>query len=135
MEIALIENVQREDLNAMEIAVAYQKLMERFDLTQESLAKKVGKSRPHVANFLRLLQLPENVQEYVSRGTLSMGHARALLGVKDRKQLIQLAKQTIEENLSVRQLESWFKIWNKKTNKKKRKTETKSICLNSMKRN
>lgn len=105
MEIALIENVQREDLNAMEIAIAYQKLMDRFDLTQEALALKVGKSRPHVANFLRLLQLPENVQNYVSRGTLSMGHARALLGVKERKQLIQLAKKSMEENLSVRQLE------------------------------
>lgn len=105
MEIALIENLQREDLNAIEIAMAYQKLMERFNLTQESLAKKVGKSRPHVANFLRLLQLPESVQQYVSRGTLSMGHARALLAVKDKQLLLRLAKQTMEQELSVRQLE------------------------------
>lgn len=123
MEIALIENVQREDLNAMEIAVAYQKLMERFDLTQETLAKKVGKSRPHVANFLRLLQLPENVQEYVSRGTLSMGHARALLGVKDKRQLIQLAKQTIEQHLSVRQLEQLVQNLEQKNKAKKREKQ------------
>ena len=106
MEIAIIENIQREDLNAIEVAAAYHKLMERLQITQEELAKKVGKSRPHVTNFLRLLQLPDNVQEYVSRGTLSMGHARALLAVKDRKQLILLAKKTIDEGLSVRQLES-----------------------------
>jgi ParB family chromosome partitioning protein len=106
MEIALIENIQREDLNAIEVAVACHKLMEKFKLTQEDLAKKVGKSRPHIANFLRLLHLPDNVQEYVSRGTLSMGHARALLGLKDRKQLILLAKKCIDESLSVRQLEA-----------------------------
>lgn len=105
MEIALIENLQREDLNAMEIAVAYKKLMDKFELTQEELAEKVGKSRSHVANFMRLLNLPDNVQNYVSRGTLSMGHARALLGVKDRKTLIELAKRCISEELSVRQLE------------------------------
>lgn len=109
MEIALIENIQREDLNAMEVAVAYQKLMERFDLTQEELSLKVGKSRPHVANYIRLLHLPENVQEYVSRGTLSMGHARALLGIKDRKVLINLARKCIDEGLSVRQLEDLVK--------------------------
>lgn len=105
MEIALIENIQREDLNAIEVAIAYHKLMDRFKLTQDELAQKVGKSRPHVANILRLLQLPENVQEYVSRGTLSMGHARALLGIKDRKKLLLLAKKCIDEGLSVRQLE------------------------------
>lgn len=126
MEIALIENLQREDLNPMEIAVAYQKLMDHFDLTQENLAKKVGKSRPHVANFLRLLQLPENIQEHVSRGTLSMGHAKALLGVKDRKQLLQLAKKTMEENLSVRQLESLVQDLDNKTVMKKKKTRQKT---------
>jgi ParB family chromosome partitioning protein len=109
MEIALIENIQREDLNAMEVAVAYQKLLERFDLTQEELSLKVGKSRPHVANYIRLLHLPENVQDYVSRGTLSMGHARALLGIKDRKTLINFAKKCIDEGLSVRQLEDLVK--------------------------
>src|SRR5690606_3257705 len=85
MEIALIENLQREDLNAMEVATAYQNLIDTFSLTQEELSVKVGKSRSHIANFLRLLQLPEKVREYVSRGTLTMGHARAIAGMKDEK--------------------------------------------------
>lgn len=105
MEIALIENLQRENLNAMEIAVAYQGLMEQFKLTQEELSLKVGKSRSHIANFLRLLTLPEDVKDYVSRGTLSMGHARALAGLKDSTMIKDLAKQCIDHEWSVRQLE------------------------------
>ncbi|RJG23711.1 ParB/RepB/Spo0J family partition protein [Paenibacillus thiaminolyticus] len=105
MEIALIENLQRENLNAIELALAYQGLMDQFSLTQEELSVKVGKSRSHIANFLRLLQLPEEVKEYVSRGTLSMGHARAIVGVKDTTKVKQLAKSTIEQGWSVRQLE------------------------------
>lgn len=106
MEIALIENLQREDLNPIEIAQAYQKLMETFHLTQEELAQKVGKSRPHVANFLRLLTLPKEIQDDVSRGTLSMGHARALLGVEDDVMRMELAKQAVRERWSVRELEA-----------------------------
>lgn len=105
MEIALIENLQRENLNAIELALAYQGLMDQFSLTQEELSVKVGKSRSHIANFLRLLQLPEEVKEYVSRGTLSMGHARAIVGVKDTAKVKQLAKSTIDQGWSVRQLE------------------------------
>jgi ParB family chromosome partitioning protein len=105
MEVALIENVQREDLNAIEVAIAYQSIMDAFELTQEALAAKVGKSRPHVANFLRLLQLPTEVKDYVSRGTLSMGHARAIAGVEGEPLKKRLALQAIEENWSVRQLE------------------------------
>ncbi|MDP4096455.1 ParB/RepB/Spo0J family partition protein [Paenibacillus sp. P96] len=105
MEIALIENLQRENLNAMEVAVAYQGLMEQFSLTQEELSMKVGKSRSHIANFLRLLSLPDEVKDYVSRGTLSMGHARAIVGVKDEQVLKQLANQCIEQHWSVRELE------------------------------
>lgn len=105
MEIALIENLQRENLNAMEVAVAYQNLMDTFQLTQEELSLKVGKSRSHIANFLRLLSLPDEVKEYVSRGTLSMGHARALVGIKDNGKIKQLAKQCIEHEWSVRELE------------------------------
>ncbi|MCH1641522.1 ParB/RepB/Spo0J family partition protein [Paenibacillus timonensis] len=105
MEIALIENLQRENLNAMEVAVAYQGLMDQFQLTQEELSMKVGKSRSHIANFLRLLSLPEEVKEYVSRGTLSMGHARALVGLKDPATIKQLAKQCIDHEWSVRDLE------------------------------
>jgi len=105
MEIALIENLQRENLNAMEVAVAYQGLMDQFQLTQEELSLKVGKSRSHIANFLRLLSLPDEVKEYVSRGTLSMGHARALVGLKDPGKIKQLAKQCIDYEWSVRELE------------------------------
>lgn len=104
-EIALIENLQREDLNPIEIAEAYQSLMEKFDMTQDVMAKKVGQSRSHVANMLRLLNLPGEIREHVSRGTLSMGHARALLGLQDKKQQIALAEKTIDEELSVRQVE------------------------------
>jgi len=110
MEIALIENVQREDLNAIEIAIAYQNLIDQFQLTQEELSVKVGKSRSHIANFLRLLQLPESVKGYVSRGTLSMGHARAIVGVKQPKKMQELADQCISEQWSVRQLEEQVKL-------------------------
>lgn len=105
MEIALIENVQREDLNALEIAAAYQNLIDTFKLTQEELAMKVGKSRSHIANFLRLLQLPAEIKEYVSRGTLSMGHARAIITITDPKVQKELARKAIDDNWSVRQLE------------------------------
>jgi ParB family chromosome partitioning protein len=114
MEIALIENLQRENLNAMEIAFAYQGLMDQYALTQEELSLKVGKSRSHIANFLRLLALPEEVKEYVSRGTLSMGHARAIVGVKDPVLIKQLAKQCVEHEWSVRELEETVKHLDRK---------------------
>lgn len=127
MEIALIENLQREDLNPMEIATAYQKLMDAFSLTQEELAYKVGKSRPHVANFLRLLQLPAALREDVSRGTLSMGHARALLGVKNEEQQLMLAEKVKREQASVRQLEQWINELNKR--RKYKKVEERDVTL------
>ncbi|WP_027086767.1 ParB/RepB/Spo0J family partition protein [Cohnella panacarvi] len=105
MEIALIENVQREDLNAIEVAIAYQAIMNQFNLTQEELSLKVGKSRSHIANFLRLLTLPEEIKDHVSRGTLSMGHARALAGVKEDAKRRELAKLTVTNEWSVRELE------------------------------
>jgi ParB-like partition proteins len=105
MEIALIENVQREDLNAIEVAIAYQAIMNQFNLTQEELSLKVGKSRSHIANFLRLLTLPDEIKDHVSRGTLSMGHARALVGIKEDAKRRELAKQTLTNEWSVRELE------------------------------
>ncbi|ASA24988.1 ParB/RepB/Spo0J family partition protein [Paenibacillus donghaensis] len=114
MEIALIENLQRENLNAMEIAVAYQGLMDQFALTQEELSLKVGKSRSHIANFLRLLSLPEEVKEYVSRGTMSMGHARAIVALKDPELVMQLAQQCVEQQWSVRELEETVKNLDRK---------------------
>lgn len=127
MEIALIENLQREDLNPMEIAAAYQKLMDHFSLTQEELASRVGKSRPHVANFLRLLQLPSAIQEDVSRGTLSMGHARALLGVKDPDVQMRLAEKVKKEGASVRQLEEWIQQINQGAVKKKKPKKVEKV--------
>lgn len=109
MEIALIENLQREDLNAIEVAVAYQALIDKFKLTQEELSMKVGKSRSHIANFMRLLSLPEEIKENVSRGTISMGHARALAGIKDQAVQQQLANQIISLEWSVRELEDAIK--------------------------
>ncbi|GGG26820.1 ParB/RepB/Spo0J family partition protein [Paenibacillus abyssi] len=105
MEIALIENLQREDLNAIEIAIAYQAIMDKFELTQEELSLKVGKSRSHIANFLRLLTLPAEIKDDVSRGTLSMGHARSLVGVKEDSVRKELARLVKEQEWSVRDLE------------------------------
>lgn len=124
MEIALIENVQRENLNALEVATAYQALMEEFKMTQEELATKVGKSRSHIANFLRLLSLPDEVKEYVSRGTLSMGHARSLVSVKKEEMIIALANKAIEQSWNVRQLEEAVQnIDKKKEDSAKSKTK------------
>jgi len=105
MEIALIENLQREDLNPLEEAEAYRTLMETFGLTQEALAKRLGRSRPQVANTLRLLQLDPKVQEEVRSGRLSMGHAKVLLGIEDAAEQAALAERTVRDQLSVRQLE------------------------------
>jgi ParB family chromosome partitioning protein len=124
MEIALIENLQREDLNSMEIALAYQGLMDTFALTQEQLSVKVGKSRPHIANFLRLLQLPEEVKDYVSRGTLTMGHAKAIVGLKDVKAIKEIALAAIKHEWSVRELEEQIQKIEQPT-KVKKKTKVK----------
>jgi ParB family chromosome partitioning protein len=125
MEIALIENVQREDLNALEIAFAYQGIIDQFSLTQEELSAKVGKSRSHIANFLRLLSLPEAIKQYVSRGTLSMGHARAIVGVKDDKIKKELAESTISKQWSVRELEEAIKMLEEPSGPEKEKAKQK----------
>ena len=104
-QIAVIENVLREDLNVVEEAFAYQALIDRFDLTQEQVAKQVGKSRPAVANLLRLLELPEDVLEQLKAGDITAGHARALLGLSDPEKIIPLASRIIAKNLSVRETE------------------------------
>ncbi|MGA4722076.1 ParB/RepB/Spo0J family partition protein [Fictibacillus nanhaiensis] len=105
MEVALIENLQREDLNPVEEAQAYQKLMEHLKLTQEELATRVGKSRPHIANHIRLLQLPKPVLELLSNGQISMGHGRALLGLKKKTKMQLVVDRVMNDNLNVRQLE------------------------------
>jgi ParB family chromosome partitioning protein len=103
LELGIIENVQRVDLNPIEEALAYKALMERFGRTQDAVAEVVGKSRPHIANALRLLNLPEAVQGYVLQGQLSAGHARAIVTAGDP---LALARQVIDRNLSVRATEA-----------------------------
>ena len=105
MEIALIENLQREDLSPLEEAMGYQSLMDSYDITQEEVAKIVGKSRSAVANVLRLLKLPEEVQSLIRSGQVSAGHGRALLSFPDDAEKIAVAKRVIEEDLSVREVE------------------------------
>lgn len=105
MELSVIENLQREDLSPMEEAESYQFLMNNLELTQSKLAERVGKSRPYIANFVRLLTLPEVVQNYLRDGSLSAGHGRALLGLKAKKNIVPLAEKSIKEALTVRQLE------------------------------
>lgn len=103
--IAIMENIQREDLNAVELARAYNSLMNEFSLTQEQLAVTVGKSRPSVANIMRLLQLPQEIQEYLLADKITMGHARALLALENKETQIELCKKVMEMALSVRQTE------------------------------
>lgn len=105
MEIALIENLQREDLNPVEVAEAYANVMRHFALTQEELAVRVGQSRSHVANMLRLLSLPPEIRDHVSRGDISMGHARALLSVGSVDTQKMLAQKILDDALSVRIVE------------------------------
>ncbi len=112
-EIALIENVQRENLNPIEEAAAYQSLAVEYDMTQEELSEQVGKSRSAIANAVRLLDLPDEVLGMVSRGELSAGHGRTLLGLNDRDDMVVLAKKTQELGLSVRQLEEEVKKANR----------------------
>ncbi len=105
MEMALIENIQREDLDAIEIALAYQRLMDEYNLTQERMSERVGKKRATIANYLRLLKLPAEIQMSIQRKQLDMGHARAILGVKDPHDQLTLYKRILDEGLSVRKVE------------------------------
>ena len=111
-EVALIENVQRKDLNPIEEALAYKTLIERFGLKQEEVAKQAGKSRSAVANMLRLLELPDEVLELVQDEKLSMGHARAILGLTQEEKMLPLAEATIEKELSVRDVEALVRKYN-----------------------
>lgn len=105
LELALIENIQRQELNAIEEAYAYKRLIETFNLTQETVAQRVGRDRTFVTNYLRLLRLPEDIQRLVEESKLSMGHARALLGIDDADRQRQIARNIIDKNLSVRDTE------------------------------
>ncbi|MGM9924405.1 MAG: ParB/RepB/Spo0J family partition protein [Bacillus sp. (in: firmicutes)] len=108
MELAVLENLQREDLTPIEEATAYQTLLDKLDITQEELAKRLGKSRPYITNHLRLLSLPADIQELISQGTISMGHGRTLLGVKKKEYLPLLVEKIVKEEWNVRQLEQFI---------------------------
>lgn len=113
-KIAMIENLQREDLNPMEEALGYRDLMVNYSLTQEALSTHIGKSRSAIANSLRLLDLPDAVLEMIASGELSAGHGRALLGLRDRSAITSLAERVVLKNLSVRETEAAVKAANKK---------------------
>lgn len=109
MLLAIIENMQREDLNPIEEAEGLRQMIDTYGLTQEQVSKSVGKSRPYIANCLRLLKLPKDVIDYVSAGELSAGHAKAIAGVDDEEKQVKLAKDVVKQGLSVRQLEKLIK--------------------------
>jgi len=131
LEIALIENIQREDLNPIEMAEAFHRLMTDFRLTQEELSAKVGKERATVANYIRLLKLPEEIKRLVNDETLSMGHARAILSIEGKSGQIEAARKIIGKSLSVREAETLTKKWvsevKKKTYLKERDPQIESI--------
>ena len=105
LELALIENIHRENLNAIEVAISYQRLIDECNLTQEEVSEKVGKSRSAVANFLRLLKLPSEIQIAIRDGHISMGHARALININDKEEQLKLLQQIITDEMNVRQTE------------------------------
>lgn len=117
MEIALIENLQREDLNAIEEATGYKQLMERYGMTQEQVAKRVGKSRPAIANALRLLNLPQKVMDMVGEGEVSPGHARSLLAFDDQDRIVEIAQKVKTGKYSVRDIERMAKNQDEKKEK------------------
>ncbi|WP_297010756.1 ParB/RepB/Spo0J family partition protein [uncultured Dialister sp.] len=104
-EMALVENLQRKDLNPVDEGMAYRKLMDEYGLTQEGISQKVGKSRPYVANMVRLLDLPEEVKDFLSKGQLTAGQARPLLGLESDAEKVQLARRIVKEGLSARKVE------------------------------
>ncbi len=122
-EIALLENLQREDLSPLEEAEAYASLLDHLSVTQEELAKRLGKSRPHIANHLRLLTLPDEVQKLIADGTLSMGHGRTLLSLKNKNKLAPLVKKIVDEGLNVRQVEKLVQQLNENVPRETKKKE------------
>jgi len=131
MELAVLENLQREDLSPIEEGIAYQTLMKKLKLTQEDLAKRLGKSRPHIANIVRLLSLPKAVQSYITDGKISMGHGRALLGLKNKEKLPVLVDKILKDGLNVRQLEHLIQQLNENVSRetKPEKKEVKNVFI------
>lgn len=126
MEIALIENIQREDLNPVEEATAYQRLIQEYNLKQDEVAERVSKSRTAITNSLRLLKLDERVQNMLIEENISSGHARALLAIKDVELQYEMAMKIFDEKLSVRETEKLIKVMGKESNSKRKKEELKN---------
>ncbi len=122
LELALIENIHRENLNAIEVAISYQRLIDECSLTQEEVSEKVGKSRSAVANFLRLLKLPPEIQLAIRDGHISMGHARALININDKEEQLKLLQQIIMEEMTVRQTEEMADKAKGKADKERKQT-------------
>ncbi|QLK86917.1 ParB/RepB/Spo0J family partition protein [Staphylococcus sp. 17KM0847] len=118
-ELAIIENLQRENLNAVEEAESYQQLMDALDMTQQAVAQRLGKSRPYIANMLRLLKLPVRIRQLIREGQLSGGHGRTLLALKDEKKMLEYATLAVRESWSVRYLEQQVTATQQKTKTKK----------------
>lgn len=129
MEIALIENVQREDLNPIEEAQAYQQLIQEFELTQEEIAERVSRSRTAITNCMRLLKLDKRVQDMLVQGQLSNGHARALLSLENKEAQYQIALKVIDKKLSVREVEKLVKMFGKPKKEEKQKEEEKDLSF------
>lgn len=127
MQVAVLENLQREDLNPLEEAEAYDMLMKNLHLTQVEVSERLGKSRPYIANYLRLLTLPNDVKEMVQKEALSMGQSRTLLGLKNKEMILPLAKRAVKENLTVRHLEQLVNEINDNQGKSLSKKETKMV--------
>lgn len=122
LELALIENIHRENLNAIEVAISYQRLIDECSLTQEEVSEKVGKSRSAVANFLRLLKLPPEIQLAIRDGHISMGHARALININDKEEQLKLLQQIIMDEMTVRQTEEMADKTKGKADKERKQT-------------
>ena len=129
MEVAVLENLQREDLTPLEEAQAYEMLQKNLGLTQAEVSKRLGKSRPYIANYLRLLTLPQKTKRLLQRGELSMGQARTLLGLKDKDSIDDLARKVVKNGITVRQLESLVAKLNEKEKKPKKKAIKKSAFI------
>ena len=124
LQLALVENIQREDLNAIDVAIALEKLIEEYNLTQEQLSEKIGKNRATIANFLRLLKLPVEVQAAIREGKISMGHARTLINLPSIELQLEITEKIIQNDLSVRQVEELVRKLQEKKDKKIVKEDT-----------
>lgn len=126
LEMALVENIQRRDLNALEVALSYKRLLDECDLTQEEMSERIGKSRSSVTNFIRLLKLPPVIQAAIRDEQISMGHARAILGVDDPAGQIQLFREILDKNMNVRDVEDRARSYGKKSGANKQKSNSKN---------